>query len=366
MLDRATRQRLLLASFAVVPFYSAPVVIAYAIGTLNVSAVEAARFPALLMGTKLAVLLVAPILNGGQTVARYLRTLLCVAAAAILACAVVGSGFDMWRAAAIPIGIASGGLFLFGTQIALESTVKTQAFLMRLAFSLLLAGLLSGAFFLMPPDEVGTGILSLIAAVYLGIAALLPPPTNVAEPQLQAARTSEPFWPLALIFVLFVGQTGFFAFHLAAASANFSADMTPALAAARIGAAVILLASLRRGAVLLSLPMVGFYVAEIGTILAISLTQTVVVLVIAVILYEITLNCLCAQSQGMTGQRAPNRAMRFLSLMVIAGAMTGPVVFGQVSTYLGSEGAIMICCLAIAAPLLLQWPLRKNQAAQSR
>lgn len=252
------------------------------------------------------------------------------------------------------IGLGGGVLHFLATTTAAAEKNRESAFSIRLAITLLV----SGCVVFVVQHLRGFGTYSLLS-VYLFVAlailtslgwALYTPPM-LAQSALsqQANESNQPnelsdrnqakkpafrprhFLGLAIIFGLFLGQQGFWAYAVETVKLRGVdiAHLAYAIAASKIMAAGLLYLNAKRP--LTSLLPAKFSLPGIGLACAVLLmagAQHAFVFMLGVLLWEIALNILSARTQAAVVKNNPQFGGGWLTAAVFLGAALGPALHG--------------------------------------
>ena len=229
------------------------------------------------------------------------------------------------------LGAACGALQFLGATAAAEARDRTRAFGLRLCFILLVGGLATWAMAL-DRGEAGYSTiarqLGVVLAILGGCATWLYRPTALGPREAGAATIGWCHLPvLALVFVVFAAQPGFWAYAVAGAhrrGMEISA-LAYAISVCKIAAAGVLWYALRHsGRNGLLLP--GAVLAA-GVLLMASAHQGGVFFVGA-ILRELGVTLLSVRFQAEVVIRSGSAVGPWLAATVFAGAALGPLVHG--------------------------------------
>jgi hypothetical protein len=263
------------------------------------------------------------------------------------------------------VGLCCGVLKLLGTVAAAVYPRRTFAFLLRLGLVLALAGLAAcsllalGAYSSWPRLIEGLTVLLLPLLVLGGC---LYRPMGGLRPATSALQAhalpspGRPLWGLAILYLYFVGISGFFAYaaHQVSAKGMVVADAVLAIGTMKIAAAAWLLvaaslAPAKEGK--------GIGMLETGLLVAalwsIFLGRGIAELLVGLLMLEITINSISARLQSAIVGAAPYFSGQWLTAVILLGIATGPPLYGlAISARLEASLLVLI---SIVACLPLAW-----------
>ena len=236
------------------------------------------------------------------------------------------------------VGSCAGVLMYLGANSASHYRNTTLAFSLRLGIVLVLAGGMTAALVLRHSLGSYTSFLVTVSAVFscllmVGIL-FYRPVLTIARPNTKRLNHHKQGWPLlgfALIFLLFIGQSGFLAYVVqnAIARGMSAAEATWAIVAMKTtaGFGLFFLAlnseQRRRPDRLLA----------IGTSLAVALVlssgaKMLPLFLLSLLIYEMTFNILSARFQAHLADRDRHLAGQWLTATILLGAAIGPPMHG--------------------------------------
>jgi hypothetical protein len=249
------------------------------------------------------------------------------------------------------VGMICGTLHFLATTIAAGTTNRRKAFGLRMATSSLIGGVVIGVlqltrglvsysalsaqlavaftvvasmglFFYHTPEEIALGSLSTLVTEPKG-----------AMPQTLASLNG--LTGLFILFLLFVGQHGLWAFAVRCAQQRgvMLGDVAFAIAACKlIAGAVVLVSAVRYSSARRESPhsllMSGLAVMVGGA--GIAFTESAVIFWLALLFWEVGFSVLSARLQAMTAQDNPCMAAKWMTGAIFLGAATGPALGGLI------------------------------------
>jgi hypothetical protein len=283
---------------------------------------------------------IATALVGGQLVAAFALALLRVqrmermAIAAVGLAVVAGLWFSGRGAGALllgwfVVGLSCGALQYLGIVIAAGSARPQLALALRLGTVLTVAGvsvlLLQGRDALSSYTALQVHLAAIVVALLVvGGICMRAPVAALVRPVVSRAT---PSWPgLLVVFVLFVGQIGFLSYVVQEARTGIDSAAW-VLGAVKLMAGVVLLVwALRQAEGAQSLLGPGV-VLGVCVVLA-SVVQGVMLLVVALLAFEISFNILSAALQARVVTTGALNARLWLTAAISLGAAIGPPVRG--------------------------------------
>jgi hypothetical protein len=269
------------------------------------------------------------------------------------------------------VGLACGNLYFLATTTAAAQTNREVAFSVRLSLTLVVSGL---AIFAL---QFGKGFtnysvlavqLSMVFAVLtlLGLWLYQPPAALVAaSPQAGAILLAKPtplegrWYGLVVVFILFVGQPGFWAYAVQNVQQRGVSleHVAYAIGLCKLAAGVWLYINSKARAKAQASPITANDLLVPGLVLVIALlcmaSATVAsVFMLGVLLWELGLNVLSARMQAAVVTDNPRQAGVWLTAAVFLGATTGPALHG-LSLQLGA-GTLFVgyACLSALVPFV--------------
>lgn len=290
-----------------------------------------------------------------------LRRLHALAAVVVLLAALAASG--AWPAASLwlpwlVIGGACGALQFLGATTAAASIDPPAAFALRLSVTLLVSGLVifglqhSGGFL----DYRALAIaLSIFFALLtgLGLALYRRPVLVCPSRSADSLGHAGPLAGLAVVFLLFVGQPGFWAFAVQSVHQRgvVVQDVAYAIAFCKMTAGLVLFALTllgppRPGRVSLMWPGIGVAAGVTGMALA----PGAALFLVAMLLWELGLNVLSARLQAAVVRDNPASAGAWLTGAALLGAATGPVLHAIAIEGGMAQVFVVYACLSAILP----------------
>lgn len=290
-----------------------------------------------------------------------LRRLHALAAVAVLLAALAASGtwpaHTLWLPWLV-IGGACGALQFLGSTTAAASSDPPAAFALRLSVTLLVGGLVifglqhSGGFL----DYRALAIaLSIFFALLTGLGlALYRRPVPVCRPRpTDAPGRGGRLAGLAVVFLLFVGQPGFWAFAVQSVQQRgvVVQDLAYAIAFCKMAAGLVLFALTllgpsHPGRIGLMWPGIGVAAGVSGMALAPGAT----LFLVAMLLWELGLNILSARLQAAVVRDNPASAGAWLTGAALLGAATGPMLHGMAIEGGIAQAFVAYACLSAILP----------------
>jgi len=238
------------------------------------------------------------------------------------------------------VGAACGALQFLGATTAAAAANRRSAFALRLAVTLLISGLaivavqLTGgfggyAFLMMQLGLVFLAITGVGLALYRA-PSVTPSPTLPVPGSVKPATRPYRLAGLAVIFLLFVGQPGFWAYAVQNVQQRgvVLEHLAYAIAFCKTAAGLVLLASVMRPAnkVRDGLFIPGLVVA-LGVV-GMATASDAASFLLGLLLWELGLNVLSARLQAAVVQDNPATAGPWLTGAVFLGAAAGPLLHG--------------------------------------
>lgn len=348
----------LLSAAASLPLHLLPLLIIAVVADAGVSTAQAGWIASACILGQMLVALALPALQYSS-----LRRRHALAAVATLLVALAASG--LWPAHGLwlpwlVIGGACGALQFLGATTAAAAADPPAAFALRLSVTLLVSGLVilglqqTGGFL----DYRALAIaLSVFFALLTGLGLALyrqPGPVRTAYPA-QAPGRGGPLAGLAVVFLLFVGQPGFWAFAVQSVHQRgvVVQDIVYAIAFCKIVAGLVLFAltALRPraghgGRANLMWPGIGVAAGVTGMALAPGAS----LFLVAMLLWELGLNILSARLQAAVVRDNPASAGAWLTGAVLLGAATGPMLNAMAIEGGVAQAFVVYACLSAILP----------------
>ena len=253
------------------------------------------------------------------------------------------------------VGICCGGFQYLGTITAALHSRPAFAFPIRLGVVLCLAGATAGALqWTAGLRTYGAMIVVLLVAFGLILAIGI----FLHRPLTSSSRTAErrssggvvTFVALAIVFLLFVGQSGLLAYAIQRATDRgiVLRDASWALAGMKVVAGLVLLSLATKGLQNRQHPRF----AELGVLLAVSnlviaTTTSLPAFFLGLLALEIAFNLLSARLQARVSDMAPTFAGQWLVATMLLGAAVGPAVHGA-ALAMDADAAFMLFAMASA------------------
>ena len=361
-LSRSTRLDLLVASFSIVPFYCTPFIISLYIQDFSNTDSSIIFLPSIMMLSQLALVLLLPALSVQFELQRVFSLIFFSSFCVLFASFFLEISEFYLSLCAFFIGLSSGSLFSFGTTISLNASDKTIAFLSRLAYTLVLTGLVSTTLILLQEDFGLQSILVPISIIYFIFFFYIRGKkitfTNAKDP-VQNIRLPE-LLPLLLVVLFYMSQSGFYVFHASFYNDDFAS--TVLLAGSRLAA----------GVAIILLPIAIFtnhswriliiwLAMEVISIFLLYQSLNLLLICFVIVAYEVSLNSLAAFSQANAGALAHNLAHKYLAPSIIVGAALGPIFFSYGAELVGVGSILSITIvLAIVSVLTLKIVARQK------
>ena len=335
------------------PLHLAPLIVTVLVVDGRTSVADAGWIATAVLLGQFVIALVLPLLD-----VRLIARGPAIAVAIVLLMGLAVSGLDGMMgllAGWFIVGLCCGGLQYLGTITAATHSRPAFAFPIRLGVVLCLAGVTAGCLQwtvgLASYREMLIVLLAVFALVLLiGISLHRPiePPRRVREHDTQAGPLK--YAALAIVFVLFVGQSGLLAYVIQGATQRgiVLRDASWALAIMKIVAGVCLLMLARKGLQNRQNPRF----VEIGLMLAasnfvVATTGNLSAFFAGLLCLEISFNLLSARLQARVSDVAPIFAGQWLVATMLLGAATGPALHG-LAIRSDAAGAFMIFAMVSA------------------
>lgn len=353
-LSADTKLSLLVASFSIVPFYCTPFLIASFIDAPQFSNSLVNFIPTIMMGSQLAFVIILPLFFSSGKIQSFIPASLLTSSLIIAFITLSGTLGILFFISIVFTGFASACLFFYGTSIALESEERPLAFLTRLAFSLILAGIVSTTLVIFRNSLGIASMLLPIAFIYFCAAIFLwnfKIPSSASSIEISQVRLPQ-LAALFLVVIFFISQTGFYVFH--ASFYKDDVETTLALSTSRIvsGSLILLLPAVLFTHKALRL-LILWLAVEALSILLLSQRLEVSSVLIAIVLYEFSLNALAIFVQSEAGTVSAKLALKFLAPCILLGATIGPFAFSIIQDSYGEGYATSFSLILLVASVLL-------------
>jgi hypothetical protein len=311
-----------------------PLLVVAIAGEHRASVAEAGLMGSAFMLGQLLVALSLPLLQVAT-----IRRMAIVAGVAIVIVALGVSsdaGFRLLLACWLLVGSCCGLLLYLGTTVTAQHADGAFAFTLRLVVSLLLAGLVAGGLGFIgslasySSTAIGLTLLFLPIAI-LGLALYRPPQPGAGK----RAPARFPSWRgatgLAVVYVLFAGQIGFWAYAVQGVGERGigAMDAAMAVAACKILAALVLIPVAyygKRHEFRSGLAVFGVILG--AGILVIAGAKTTGSLMGGLLCWEVGFNGLSARLQSRAIQVSSTETGLWLTGALLLGAATGPALHG--------------------------------------
>lgn len=270
------------------------------------------------------------------------------------------------------VGLACGNLYFLATTTAAAQPNREAAFAVRLSLTLLVSGLVIFALQLAKGfNDYATLAIQLgivFAVLTLFGLWLYEPPQPAANspiasqniPKHTAAPTNGRWYGLLVIFIVFVGQPGFWAY----AVQNVQQRGIPlehvayAIAVCKLAAGLWLYVNSKYRSKVQAKPLAAVDLllpglVLVAALLCMSLASLAIVFMLGVLLWELSLNVLSARLQAAVVNDNPTRAGVWLTAAVFLGAATGPALHG-LALQLGA-GAVFLAYACMSALVPFVW-----------
>ena len=267
------------------------------------------------------------------------------------------------------VGLCCGILKFFGTMAAVEFPCRPFAFSLRLAFILVLAGLVT-AILLM--TNAFTSYQSLSSNLIVVLVPLLTfgillhrsgearpveqnPPPEKRERWSRAQLTG-----LLTIYLFFVGQVGFFAFVIQQAlerGMSLYASIWTLALVKFLGGIVLVYFSIGEIKKPEGRPLIYIAVPLILAILMLSKTDNIALFFLGLFVFELAINPLSAKIQSEVVSNAPQLTGSWLTGIILLGSASGPPLHGLALAY--GYGNLFVLFAVISALLPYIWQRSK-------
>jgi hypothetical protein len=348
----------LLSAAASLPLHLLPLLVVSVVADPHQTAADAGRIAGACMLGQMLVALALPAFKLSNLRRRHALaavTLLVVSLAVSSAWPIHG----LWLPWLV-IGGACGALQFLGATTAAAAADPPAAFALRLSVTLLVSGLVivglqhSGGFL----DYATLAVaLSIFFALLTGLGLALyrrPELADVSVPaRLGGRRNGSPLAGLVVVFLLFVGQPGFWAFAVQSVHQRgvVVEDVAYAIAFCKMAAGVVLfgltvLAPAHPGRLNLMWPGIGVAAGVTGMALA----PGAFLFLGAMLLWELGLNILSARLQATVVRDNPASAGAWLTGAALLGAATGPLLHGMAIEGGMDQAFIVYACASAILP----------------
>lgn len=330
----------LLAASASVPLHLMPLLVVAVAAQGRLPLAEAGWVGSAYMVGQLATTIGLPALKAR----RLGRSAAALAAAALLVALMVSSGqaaaglLGCWLA----VGAACGALQFIGATTAAAASDRQRAFAQRLGVTLLV----SGAVIVAVQAQRGFASYSVLAAQLVGMASVLlalgvalyrtpGAPQEVCGTGPGSAAPARPHLPLGLVvlFLLFVGQPGFWAYAVQGAQQRgiVFEHLAYSIALCKAVAGVVLLVQARQRGGDEPAGRPGLWLPGLAVALGVAgmaLGGHAAAFTAGLLVWELGLNVLSARLQAAVVQDSPAVAGPWLAATVFLGAAAGPALHG--------------------------------------
>jgi hypothetical protein len=269
------------------------------------------------------------------------------------------------------VGVVCGCMQFLASTAAASASDPPRAFALRLTVSSTLAGLVVAAL------QIGKGFtdyatlsaqLAMAFAVVAGVGLVLyrTPQAVVARSRYGGPQRLSPgaLAGFIVLFIVFVGQHGLWAFALKGAQQRgLAVDSAMwAIVLCKFAAAAVVLTSVwKAGAGTPSLFLPSAAVAAGGT--AVAMANEVAALWVGLLVWEVGMNVLSARLQAVLAQQNAQRAGMWMSSAILLGAASGPALAGW-ATSVGMFGWFAVFGVATGlVPCLWALALARLQPA---
>lgn len=352
----------LLSAAASLPLHLLPLLVVAVVADGRLGTAEAAWIASACLLGQMALALLLP----AAGLRRLRRGAACAAALALLAGLVLSAqspAHRLWLPW-LAIGGACGVLQFLGATAAAAHPARQAAFALRLSTTLLVSGLVIGGLQWSSSFDGHAALalhLCLLCAALTGCGLLLYRPPELPAPREHRAAGPGGMNPpplraagLCVVFLLFVGQPGFWAFALEGVRQRgvVLEDVALAMAACKVVAALLLLhvafgrSSAPAGPAQLVWPGIGVAGGIVGMALASGAPQFFA----AMLLWELGLNLLSARLQAVVAQDNPASAGSWLTGAALLGAATGPLLHAAAIQVGMSPLFVLYACASALLP----------------
>jgi hypothetical protein len=347
----------LLSGAASLPLHLMPLVVAILSSQGRLGVVQAGWIASAYMVGQLVGTLALP----GLRFSRLSKAQAGVAAATILA-ALAWSSLLAGAALVLPwlvVGLACGALQFLGASTAAAAPDRASAFAMRLGTALLVSGIaitalqLADGFASYSSLVVALGVFFLVLLA-VGIA-LYRQPDAGASTQATPVAAGKAKSGLVLVFLLFLGQTGFWAYAVqqVGQSGVSLSHGAYAIALCKATAGVFLLARRTRNKGGPDVLVPGLVV--LCAVLLMATAWNAIAFVAGLLAWELAFNLLSARVQALVSQHNPAYVGRWLTAAVFLGAAAGPAIHGIAISANAGWLFIAFACASAVFPWLWLW-----------
>jgi MFS family permease len=360
----------LLSAAAGLPLHLLPLLIAAVIAQGKLPLAQAGWVASACLAGQLVASIVLPLL--GFT---YLKRNHAAMAIATLLVAVLCSSLPFAGSLLVSwfvVGLACGNLYFLATTTAAAQPNREAAFAVRLSLTLVVSGLVIFALQLAKGfnDYATLAVqLSIVFAVLtlLGLW-LYEPPQPAANspiasqntPKHTVAPTDGRWYGLLVIFIVFVGQPGFWAYAVQNVQQRGIAleHVAYGIAVCKLAAGLWLYVNSKYRSKVQTKPLAAIDLllpglVLVAALLCMSLASLAIVFMLGVLLWELSLNVLSARLQAAVVNDNPTRAGVWLTAAVFLGAATGPALHG-LALQLGA-GAVFVAYACMSALVPFVW-----------
>jgi hypothetical protein len=359
----------LLSAAASLPLHLLPLLIAAVIAQGRLPVSQAGWVASACLAGQLVAAVALPLLrftrlkrnHAGMAVAALLVALLCSNLPS------AGSLLLSW----FVVGLACGNLYFLATTAAAAQTNKETAFSVRLSLTLIVSGL---AIFVL---QFGKGfanysLLAIQLSIVFAVLTLLglwlyEPPVALAAASSQSAATiaTKPvvlqgrWYGLVVVFILFVGQPGFWAYAVQNVQQRGVAleHVAYAIAFCKIAAGLWLYFNSKYRSKGNLEPVTANDLLAPGMVLVaalvcMALANAAPVFMLGVLVWELSLNVLSARLQAAVVNDNPRRAGVWLTAAIFLGASVGPTLHGLTLQLQAGALFLSYACLSALVPYI--------------
>jgi hypothetical protein len=266
-------------------------------------------------------------------------------------------------------GLCCGTLLYLGVTTAAASDRPAPAFALRLGVVMIVAGAVAVSV-RMVGDVASYGSIIAALTVITAIVAAAGASLYRATPRAVAPRAAAPrgsprldgVTGLAALLVLFVGQTGFFAYAVQAATARGLplADTALALAAMKLAVGIWLACSAHSRIMRRSPHLVGAGAMLALGVLVVCGAQQIAAFFVGLLIFELAFNSLSAALQARVVEAAPTLGRDWLTAGILSGAALGPPLNGIMIELGKGDYFIAFAVASALIPALWAWWQRRR------
>ena len=359
----------LLSAAAGLPLHLLPLLIAAVIAQGQLSVSQAGWVASACLAGQLVAALALPLLRF-----TYLKRSHAAIAVATLLVAVLCSNLPLAGSLLLSwfvVGLACGSLYFLATTTAAAQANREAAFSVRLSLTLVVSGV---AIFAL---QLGKGFanysvlvtqLGIVFAVLTALGLwLYEPPAALASagtPGTTSLLTKPTpvqgsWYGLVVMFVLFVGQPGFWAYAVQNVQQRGIAleHLAYSIAFCKLAAGLWLYVNSKKRAKAQVKHVSALDLLLPGAVLAValifmSLANVALVFMLGVLLWELSLNVLSARLQAAVVNDNPTQAGVWLTAAVFLGAATGPAIHGQALQFGAGTVFVVYACVSALIPFV--------------